>query len=242
MSWNRKYTLEQLKAAIEASMSWRGVARELGFDQASGTSVSLMRRTAEEHGFDSSHFKYRRGAKISTEEILTNQRRWTGTSGQLKVRLLKEGYFTEDRCDKCGLGAEWQGAPLTLQLDHVDGDPTNNTLDNLKIICPNCHTQTPTWGGRNIQRGPTNTYRMCRDCGCQIWKTSKRCVSCSQKGSARETKCPSIETLIALHSQFTATEIATQYGVSGSTVRKWMLRHGIQPRERGYWQKKRSNR
>ena len=52
-------------------------------------------------------------------------------------------------CEICGI-TEWNGKPLTLQIDHIDGDRTNNHLDNLMILCPNCHTQTDTYGSKNV--------------------------------------------------------------------------------------------
>lgn len=55
-------------------------------------------------------------------------------------------------CEECGVGEEWNGSPLMLQLEHVDGDRTHNRIENLKILCPNCHSQTPTYAGRNIGR------------------------------------------------------------------------------------------
>lgn len=53
------------------------------------------------------------------------------------------------RCAKCDLGPEWRQQPLTLQLDHINGDCEDDRLANLRFLCPNCHTQTPTWGHRN---------------------------------------------------------------------------------------------
>jgi hypothetical protein len=68
----------------------------------------------------------------------------------LKRRLLAEG-LKENRCERCGL-TEWNGEPLNMQLHHKDGDGTNNTLENLELLCPNCHAQTDTYGGRNGHR------------------------------------------------------------------------------------------
>ena len=53
-------------------------------------------------------------------------------------------------CEMCGLGSIWNNEPLTLQIDHKDGNRKRNTLDNLRFLCPNCHSQTPTWGRRKI--------------------------------------------------------------------------------------------
>ncbi len=60
-----------------------------------------------------------------------------------------------EKCDVCGIGAEWQGKPMTLQLDHIDGDSDNNTVGNLRLICPNCHSQTDTFGSK----GKGNRYK-----------------------------------------------------------------------------------
>ena len=56
---------------------------------------------------------------------------------------------TEGVCSECGQDSMWNGKQLVLQLDHIDGHTTNNNLDNLRLLCPNCHSQTPTWGTRN---------------------------------------------------------------------------------------------
>lgn len=58
-------------------------------------------------------------------------------------------------CKKCGLPPEWMGEPLTLQVDHIDGNSDNNNPENLRLLCPNCHTQTPTHGSK----GMGNRYR-----------------------------------------------------------------------------------
>jgi DNA-binding CsgD family transcriptional regulator len=70
----------------------------------------------------------------------------------LKGRLLAEG-FKENRCEQCGI-SEWQGKPLNMQLHHVNGDGTDNRLENIVFLCGNCHSQTDTYGGRNGHRRP----------------------------------------------------------------------------------------
>jgi len=65
----------------------------------------------------------------------------------LKMRLLGAGLL-EPRCYNCGI-TEWRGRPISLQLHHIDGNGQNNRLENLQLLCPNCHSQTETWGGKN---------------------------------------------------------------------------------------------
>lgn len=72
------------------------------------------------------------------------------STAALRRRLIDEGVL-EPRCARCGLD-EWLGGPIPLQLDHIDGDRTNNRLDNLRLLCPNCHALTDTYCGRNIGR------------------------------------------------------------------------------------------
>jgi hypothetical protein len=66
----------------------------------------------------------------------------------IKSRLVDAGIFT-NACSNCGL-TEWQGKPLSIQLDHINGNPTDNRIENLRMLCPNCHSQTETFGSRNI--------------------------------------------------------------------------------------------
>jgi hypothetical protein len=76
------------------------------------------------------------------EEILTRESNYT-SSGRLRKRLLRSG-MKAALCEICGL-REWRSQPIQLELDHIDGDRSNNTLANLRMLCPNCHAQTETW-------------------------------------------------------------------------------------------------
>ena len=83
---------------------------------------------------------------MSIDELLTGTRNRT----HLKLRLLNAG-LKENRCEECGID-EWLGEPLSLELHHANGIGYDNRLSNLRILCPNCHSQTDTWGGRNAGR------------------------------------------------------------------------------------------
>jgi ribosomal protein S14 len=67
-------------------------------------------------------------------------------SYNIRTRLIQEGY-KENKCEECGIN-EWNGKTLVLELDHRNGDHDDNKLENLQILCPNCHSQTPTFRGR----------------------------------------------------------------------------------------------
>lgn len=69
-------------------------------------------------------------------------------SESLKKRILHERNY---KCEECGLGNSWNGKAIVLELDHIDGNNQNNSPDNLRILCPNCHSQTPTFRARNIK-------------------------------------------------------------------------------------------
>lgn len=91
--------------------------------------------------------------QYSLQEILVENS--TFQSNKLRKRLIKLD-VKERRCEKCGL-SEWLDQPISLELDHINGIKTDNRLENLRIICPNCHAQTTTYRGKNIKkktRGP----------------------------------------------------------------------------------------
>ena len=85
-------------------------------------------------------------SKIDLMDILDGKHP-TYQTLKLKKRLLKEKIL-EDKCSSCGL-TEWLGNPLSLHLDHIDGNNHNHVKSNLRLLCPNCHSQTDTWCGKN---------------------------------------------------------------------------------------------
>jgi hypothetical protein len=152
----RKWDEQQLREAVKVSTSWSGVMRHLGLAVA-GNSVKVVQALVNELGLNVSHFKGHGWSKgmfgmpsppqtISLKEILVEQSRYT-SSKDLKRRLFKSG-LKEKRCERCS-NIEWMGQEIPLQLDHINGIRSDNRIENLRILCPNCHALTPTWGGRN---------------------------------------------------------------------------------------------
>lgn len=85
--------------------------------------------------------------KIPIEDIVINLKYPQYQTYKLKNRLIKEGY-KKNECDICKI-TSWLGKNLTIELDHIDGDKTNHKLSNLRMLCPNCHSQTETFRAKN---------------------------------------------------------------------------------------------
>ena len=137
-----KVTDEQIREAYVKYETLHQAASELQM-----TVVSLWRR-AKVIGLAWKDKDYRSVSptKIPTDEILAGKHPYYQTL-KLKKRLIKEG-IKENRCDVCGIDS-WMGRTISIQLDHIDGDSHNHKLDNLRMLCPNCHSQTTTYSGKN---------------------------------------------------------------------------------------------
>lgn len=137
-------------------------------------------------------------------------------SNFLKKRLLKEG-FLEEKCNECGLEKIWNGKDITLQLDHINGDSADNRLSNIRILCPNCHSQTKTFSGKNVKR----IYNYCPECGKKIQKNSKNCVLCARK-KFRKVERPEHGKLVEEVRKNGYCYVGRKYGVSDNAIRKWI--------------------
>ena len=143
-----KYTREVLQDAVENSVSIAGVLRHLGLSITGGSHAHLSRRI-KRFGIDTSHFtgqahnKGKRSAnRLSWEQILVLR---APGSGRVKPRKLRKALVEAGvpySCQVCGLGDVWNGTPMILHVDHINGNHWDSRKENLRFLCPNCHSQT----------------------------------------------------------------------------------------------------
>jgi Zn finger protein HypA/HybF involved in hydrogenase expression len=159
MSRKRKWTDDQLIEAVKNNSSIAGILKEIGL-KISGGNYSLIKLKIKHLNINTSHLtgqgwctkekehykKFIKPRKFTLEEILVKDSYYQCTH-TLKKRLLEKNIL-KNKCYECDIGPEWNNKTLSLQLDHIDGERSNNTIDNLRILCPNCHSQTETFCGK----------------------------------------------------------------------------------------------
>lgn len=183
----RTWTDDELRNAVQKDYSMRQVLITLGLAPYGG-SYATLRKYIKKFGLDTSHWKGQsanKGRKFGTRYPLSDyltlegSRRMTNVS--LKNRLIKENIFAY-KCDICKI-TEWQGRPLALHLHHRNGNNLDNRLENLQILCPNCHSQTDNYCSTKLSPRPRRNFIIkkthCKNCG-KDTETSDR-VFCSTK-------------------------------------------------------------
>jgi Zn finger protein HypA/HybF involved in hydrogenase expression len=146
---------EEIRQFVKESFSYAQVLKKLGLKPIGGN-YRILKNKIFSLGLDTSHFTGKahlkgkthdwNNTKIPLEEILTENSSYQ--TYKLKIRLLKENLI-ENCCDECGIKNEWNGKELSLHLDHINGINTDNRIENLRLLCPNCHSQTDTYAGKN---------------------------------------------------------------------------------------------
>ena len=139
-----KKTKEELEEAINTSLSMSQAADKLGL------AFSTFKTYAKKYNLYTPN-QCGKGlvkSKKKLDDVFTGKSHLV--THQLRSRLISEGY-KEYKCEECGID-EWNGKRIGLELDHISGVRSDNSLENLRLLCPNCHSQTHTFRGRNISK------------------------------------------------------------------------------------------
>lgn len=137
---------------VKLSISFSDVLRKLGLTTNGGSSTKSIKNRISDLKLDTTHFtqkgvQRKSSTKANPDLNLILVENSTYSRNSLKRRIIKEGYIKYE-CSICKIN-NWLGNKLVLHLDHVNGVNNDNRIENLRLLCPNCHSQTETYSGKN---------------------------------------------------------------------------------------------
>ena len=221
------WSYEKVKEAVENNCCYSDTLRFLGVPT-QGRNSDTLKKKIKEYNLNISHFTFVSKDKGKSRKKLVEDYLFKGSTikpCKLKKKLLEEG-LKENKCECCGI-TEWQGKPINCQLHHIDGDETNNRLENLQILCPNCHSQTENYCGLANKAEKEKIY--CLDCGREIkYSKSGYCPSCTAKHRSIINWDNEIDNLkLCVANGDSNIIIGNKYGVSEATIRKYRKKFNI---------------
>ena len=238
----RRVSKEELEEAIKASLTMSDALRKLGI-YTHQSQPAYYKRRAQEYGISMDHFEPYvpekwggPGLEKPTHLILVKGDR--RVSAKVLTRAMVQSGVPH-LCAGCGRGPKWQNKPLMLQIDHINGDSTDQRIENLRFLCPNCHSQTDNFCGRKNKK-----YRevdamgrvikhQCPKCGGYMSKYGELCRKCSngsRLGKGQKIEWPELDWVVEEVSRRGFLAVGTDLGVTDSSVRKFVRNRGIDPK------------
>lgn len=220
----QRYTPEELQSILNHSSSIKDFGLRLGYSSVSGATSKQLKSIIDEFGLHK-NFKDKKPIQRNPENIFIQN---STASQKILRKYYILGEYTPYVCSICGQKPEWQGKPLTLILDHINGDNKDDRLENLRWVCPNCNQQLDTTGAKNIKNKTPKNH--CHNCGKEIAKQSYYCSKCNSKMRSKESIESQIDrqTLKDKIRQQTFESIAKEYSkTSGNAIKKWCDYYGL---------------
>lgn len=229
MPVQRKYTDEQFIEAVKNSPDIKSVLRALGL-YPGAANYQMVRRRVVLLDLDTSHWgkqQRTRSDKLPNDKVFVENS--TSNKHRLKQRIIDEKLLPYE-CKECGI-SEWRGHRLSLHLDHINGNRNDDRLENLRFLCPNCHSLTETycrakhWAPQDSPKKDGRRISHCVECGAEISFHGLRCRKCEsqkrvQDQSGAKIDWPSLDVLREMVARTSYAETARQLGVSDNAVRK----------------------
>lgn len=241
-----KFSKEELENIINKYNDWSYIMNEIGYKSCSY--VMQLKEKCDSLGITYCHVIYPEVISITKyytlDEILVKDSPYCGGMQKLLKRLKTERNW-EHKCSVCNL-TTWNEKPIPLEIDHIDGCHSNNTYENLRAICPNCHAQTDTYKGKNTAVCKNNTNKkkqvpepipkkvyeskVCTGCSKVIHHRNLQCTVCRAKdvfesGQYRKVERPSYEQLQKDIHEMSVVQVGKKYGVSDNAIRKWIKKY-----------------
>lgn len=248
------FTKEEMQEILDTSSSYQEVLEKVGLQNRTGNNIVSVKRRIEIEGLSENKLnenreikrleqvsKLSRNSEIPNELVFCQNSKVCRTGVKAKIRKYN---LIEYKCGLCPNTGLHRGLPLSLQLDHINGTNDDNRIENLRFLCPNCHSQTDSFSNKR-----SKTINRC-GCGKEISLKSKQCLKCSietnaerRKNSNREKKInwpDPVELQKLLWSKPTSL-LAGDLGVSDVAIYKHAKQLGLTKPNRGYWANKRSS-
>ena len=222
-----KISKEDLLKLLEQTkgQGFSSIFRALGYTGGGDKYKTLVKRLKHD-GINPDEYKGRAkgyslvaAPKFTDEQVFVENSQYDRAG--IKARILKNNYIPYS-CADCGCGDTWNGKPITLQLEHKNGINNDHRVENLAFLCPNCHSQTPTWGGRNIAVCKTIYTCATPDCKNEISHGGYLCRPCFHQKDRKVKERPSLKALLADTSILNFEATGRKYGVTGNAIRKWI--------------------